>query len=260
MNETSLRAGRLALASQRIERTSWSPAARLAGRRLQSRPAVPRRDRDRHRAASIRQPAAVTGTVGIKPTYGRCSRCGIVAFASSLDQAGPIARTVRDAAILLQTMAGHDPRDDHERRCARAGLRGGGGAGGERASHRRAQGISRPRHVEGNRGPVARRASSGSRPLEPRSTRSACRTRNMRSPPITSSLRPRRPRTLPATTVSATASVCRAATLRDLREHARGGLRQGSSSAHSDRHLRALGGLLRRLLSQGSENPHLDQA
>src|SRR5690606_10285970 len=60
---------------------------------------------------SIRQPAALTGTVGIKPTYGRCSRWGIVAFASSLDQAGPIARDVRDAAILLKSMASHDPRD-----------------------------------------------------------------------------------------------------------------------------------------------------
>src|SRR5215813_260231 len=60
---------------------------------------------------SIRQPAAFTATVGIKPTYGRCSRWGIVAFASSLDQAGPLARTVRDAAILLTSMAGHDPKD-----------------------------------------------------------------------------------------------------------------------------------------------------
>jgi len=60
---------------------------------------------------SIRQPAAFTGTVGIKPTYGRCSRWGIVAFASSLDQAGPIAKTVEDAAILLTSMAGHDPKD-----------------------------------------------------------------------------------------------------------------------------------------------------
>jgi aspartyl-tRNA(Asn)/glutamyl-tRNA(Gln) amidotransferase subunit A len=60
---------------------------------------------------SIRQPAAFTGTVGIKPTYGRCSRWGIVAFASSLDQAGPIARDVRDAAILLKSMASVDPRD-----------------------------------------------------------------------------------------------------------------------------------------------------
>jgi len=60
---------------------------------------------------SIRQPAAFTGTVGIKPTYGRCSRWGIVAFASSLDQAGPLARTVEDAAILLTSMAGFDPKD-----------------------------------------------------------------------------------------------------------------------------------------------------
>ncbi|HWM46770.1 MAG TPA: Asp-tRNA(Asn)/Glu-tRNA(Gln) amidotransferase subunit GatA [Xanthobacteraceae bacterium] len=60
---------------------------------------------------SIRQPAAFTGIVGIKPTYGRCSRWGIVAFASSLDQAGPFARTVRDAAILLRSMAGFDPKD-----------------------------------------------------------------------------------------------------------------------------------------------------
>ena len=60
---------------------------------------------------SIRQPAGFTGTVGIKPTYGRCSRWGIIAFASSLDQAGPITKTVEDAAILLRSMSGHDPKD-----------------------------------------------------------------------------------------------------------------------------------------------------
>ncbi len=60
---------------------------------------------------SIRQPAAFTGTVGIKPTYGRCSRWGVVAFASSLDQAGPIARTVEDNAIMLASMSGFDPKD-----------------------------------------------------------------------------------------------------------------------------------------------------
>jgi len=60
---------------------------------------------------SIRQPASFTGTVGIKPTYGRCSRWGVVAFASSLDQAGPIAKTVKDSAILLESMAGYDPKD-----------------------------------------------------------------------------------------------------------------------------------------------------
>jgi len=78
---------------------------------------------------SIRQPAALTATVGIKPTYGRCSRWGIVAFASSLDQAGPFTRTVRDAAIMLGSMAGHDPKDstsaDHPIPDYEAGLKNG---------------------------------------------------------------------------------------------------------------------------------------
>ena len=60
---------------------------------------------------SIRQPASLSGIVGMKPTYGRCSRFGIVAFASSLDQAGPLTRTVRDCALMLQHMAGYDPND-----------------------------------------------------------------------------------------------------------------------------------------------------
>ena len=81
---------------------------------------------------SIRQPAAFTGIAGIKPTYGRCSRWGVVAFASSLDQAGPVARTVADCAVLLGSMAGFDPKDstsadlpvpDFEAACAR-GVRG----------------------------------------------------------------------------------------------------------------------------------------
>src|SRR5580692_7590363 len=60
---------------------------------------------------SIRQPASFTGIVGLKPTYGRCSRWGVVAFASSLDQPGPLTRSVRDAALMLGAMAGHDPKD-----------------------------------------------------------------------------------------------------------------------------------------------------
>ena len=60
---------------------------------------------------SIRQPASFTGTVGLKPTYGLCSRWGIVAFASSLDQAGPMTKNVEDCALLLEAMSGHDPKD-----------------------------------------------------------------------------------------------------------------------------------------------------
>ncbi len=74
---------------------------------------------------SIRQPASYCGLVGMKPTYGRCSRWGVVAFASSLDHPGPFARTVRDTAILLGSMAGHDPKDSTSRLCAGAGFRGG---------------------------------------------------------------------------------------------------------------------------------------
>ena len=60
---------------------------------------------------SIRQPASFTGLVGLKPTYGRCSRFGMIAFASSLDQAGPLTKTVRDAAIMMESMAGYDAKD-----------------------------------------------------------------------------------------------------------------------------------------------------
>ena len=71
---------------------------------------------------SIRQPASFCGIVGVKPTYGRCSRWGVVAFASSLDQAGPMTRTVRDAAIMLKAMCGHDPKDSTSAPLRRAGL------------------------------------------------------------------------------------------------------------------------------------------
>ena len=100
---------------------------------------------------SIRQPAALTGTVGIKPTYGRCSRWGIVAFASSLDQAGPIAKTVRDAAILLRHMASHDPKDFDLGRCAGTRLRNGARQKPQGAPGRRSEGVPGRGDVEGGR-------------------------------------------------------------------------------------------------------------
>ena len=104
---------------------------------------------------SIRQPAAFTGTVGIKPTYGRCSRWGMVAFASSLDQAGPIARSIRDAALLLQAMASYDLKNFDERR--QAASRSGKGArpAGEGLEDRHPEGIPRRGHVGGDRGALA---------------------------------------------------------------------------------------------------------
>ena len=111
---------------QRRQRRSWCRAGRPAARRRRWPRDLCLGATATDTGGSIRQPAAFTGTVGIKPTYGRCSRWGIVAFASSLDQAGPIARTVRDAAILMRSMAGHDPKDTTSVDRAGAGLRGGG--------------------------------------------------------------------------------------------------------------------------------------
>ena len=100
---------------------------------------------------SIRQPAAFTGTVGIKPTYGRCSRWGIVAFASSLDQAGPMTKSVRDAAIMLEAMCGHDAKDLDLRRPRGAELRGDADRRHQGQEDRHPARISHGRHACRNR-------------------------------------------------------------------------------------------------------------
>ncbi len=161
---------------------------------------------------SIRQPAAFTGTVGIKPTYGRCSRWGIVAFASSLDQAGPIARDVRDAAIMLKSMASVDPRDttsvdmpvpDYEAAVGQPvkGLR---------------VGIPREYRVDGMPAEIDALWQKGAQWLKEQGAESggdlAARTQSMPCRPITSLRPPRRRRTLPDTMASVTACACRATT------------------------------------------------
>ena len=136
---------------------------------------------------SIRQPAAFTGTVGIKPTYGRCSRWGIVAFASSLDQAGPFARTVRDAAILLRSMAGHDPKDTT---CADLPVPDYEAAVGKSVKGLRI-GIPKEYRLDGMPAEIEKLwqqgSATGSRPPAPSWSRCRCRTPNTRCRPITSS-------------------------------------------------------------------------
>ncbi len=94
---------------------------------------------------SIRQPAAFTGTCGLKPTYGRVSRYGMVAFASSLDQGGPIARSAEDLALVLDAMAGHDPRDSTSVERPKDDYVGRLGAGVEGPARGPAEGVLRER-------------------------------------------------------------------------------------------------------------------
>jgi aspartyl-tRNA(Asn)/glutamyl-tRNA(Gln) amidotransferase subunit A len=196
---------------------------------------------------SIRQPASHTGTVGIKPTYGRCSRWGIVAYASSLDQAGPIAKTVRDAAILLRHMASADPKDstsvaapvpDYEAAV-------GGSIKGLRIGvpqQYRVAGMAQEIEELWQRG-VDWLAAGGAT--------------------ISSVSLPHTKYALPAYYIVAPAecssNLARYDGLRYGLQEA-GGLWRGGTQAHSDGHLRAIGRLLRRLLHQGAEGAHADQA
>ena len=110
---------------------------------------------------SIRQPAAFCGITGIKPTYGRCSRWGIVAFASSLDQAGPMARTVEDCALMLQAMAGYDPMDSTSADMPVPDWSGEARRRRARPAHRHPQGIFDAGHAGRGRGDLAPGCASG---------------------------------------------------------------------------------------------------
>ena len=106
---------------------------------------------------SIRQPAGFCGVVGMKPTYGRVSRYGLIAFASSLDQIGPFTRTVEDAAILLGAIAGHDPLDSTSLDVPVPDYRAALTDDLTRPAHRRARGVFRRGHGPGGGGGGARR-------------------------------------------------------------------------------------------------------
>jgi aspartyl-tRNA(Asn)/glutamyl-tRNA(Gln) amidotransferase subunit A len=206
---------------------------------------------------SVRQPAGLCGIVGLKPTYGRVSRYGLIAFASSLDQIGPMTRDVRDSALLLQAIAGHDPHDSTSANVEvpdyLAQLEGGVrglrvgvvtelmGEGIEPAVREVVEGV-----VEGleSAGAEVGEVSLPARGMDYRRT--------------TSSRRPRSPRTWPASTGCATASGCRRTGC--TRCTARRGRRASGPRRSADhaRHLRPLLRLLRRLLRPGPEGPHKD--
>ena len=209
---------------------------------------------------SIRQPAAFTGTVGIKPTYGRVSRYGLVAFASSLDQIGPFATDVRGAARVLSVIAGHDARDatsvdapveDYEAACGRSvgGLRIGvpdeyfsGGLDADVA--------------ESVRQAIGSLEAAGCvvRPVTLPHTQFAVATYYVLATAEASSNLARFDGVRYGLRVSGEGGAPRPA--RYVRRDARRGLRPRSEAARSARHVRALRRLLRRVLPQGAEGSH----
>ena len=209
---------------------------------------------------SIRQPAAVTGTVGIKPTYGRCSRWGIVAFASSLDQAGPIARTVRDAAILLKVMASHDPKDTTSVDMKVPDFE----AAVEKGVKGLTIGIPKEYRVPGMAPEIEALWQKGVAWLK-----DAGATIKEVSLPHTKYALPSYYIVAPA---EASSNLARYDGVRyglrekgsdviSMYENTRAaGFGAGGQAAHPDRDLCSVGGLLRRLLSQGAEGEDLDQA
>ena len=216
---------------------------------------------------SIRQPAALCGIVGLKPTYGAVSRYGMIAFASSLDQAGPLTRDVTDAALMLRHMVGRDPCDATSLRVPRARSRC------RAPSASTACASACPAELQTRRGDFARRAEPGVRRVR---ARAGARRRSsgasvQRDPPAA---RPARAlgllrararrgvaRTSRASTACATACARRGADdLLDMYTRTRhDGFGAGGQAAHHARHLRALLGLLRRLLRPRPARAHEDR-
>ena len=151
---------------------------------------------------SIRQPAALCGVVGMKPTYGRVSRFGLVAFASSLDQIGPFTRDVRDTAIVLNAICGHDPLRRHVGAGRRPGLHGRSSTAGVRGLRIGVPKEYMPDDLDpGVRAPRRRRARRARGAGRRRSSATCrCPAPKRRSRCTTSSRRARRRRTSPATT------------------------------------------------------------
>ena len=215
---------------------------------------------------SIRQPAALTATVGVKPTYGTVSRYGLIACASSLDQGGPCARTVLDTALLHQVIAGHDPRDSTSIDADVPDVVAAARAGADGDLRGVKVGVVRQLRGDGYQDGVLASFNAAVDKL------TELGRRGVRSG--LPALRLLAARLLPDPAVGGVVEPgpVRRHALRPSgrrRRHAqrrggdgadaRGRLRPGSQAPHHDWHLRAVGGLLRRLLQPGAEGAHADR-
>ena len=206
---------------------------------------------------SIRQPASLCGIVGLKPTYGAVSRYGMIAFASSLDQCGPLTRDVTDAALLTAALVGHDPRDstslEHPEGIrlptaerldgVRVGVWGFHEEGlepGVAEQCRRAVALAEELGATVEEIELPHAAPRDRRLLRDRARRGQRQPGPLRRRPLRAAHRFRRP-------------------ARDVRAHAPRRLRRGGPAPDHDRHLRAVVGLLRGLLRHGAEGAHADR-